>query len=94
MKTAHTGTGSSDTIRARRAVHYYADYDTGSGSGTAQLECLVDGDWLPADDAITASMTTVEVAEVTTDMVYRWTISGSVSGTIYTYLVSDRDVNP
>ena len=94
MKTDFTGTGQSDVIYARRTITYYADFTTGSGSGTVQLQCQIDGDWLPADDAITADMTTVEVGETCRIMAYRWNCSAYSSGTITTYLLSDRDVNP
>lgn len=88
-KTAHTSTGQSEVVSCRGTVTYYADFSTGSGVGTAQLQVSLGGDWVPADDAITANMTTAEVCESTRFLKYRWNISAYTSGTITTYLEGD-----
>jgi hypothetical protein len=89
VKKAFTATGQSDEIRSRGIVTYYADYTTGSGVGTCQLQVMLGGDWCPADDAITASMTTVEVAETSGYFLYRWNCSAYTSGTITCYIEGD-----
>ncbi len=91
LKTSFTATGQSDIVRSRGIVTYYADFTTGSGVGTAQLQINMNGDWCPADDSITASMTTVEVAETKGYNQYRWNVSAYTSGTITLYLKGDID---
>lgn len=84
-KASHTATGTPvpDTL-ARKWV-YAADFTTGTGVGTAQLQIEMGGDFL-------------EVVEVTADKVptllefgenaypTRWEITAYTSGTIATYL--------
>lgn len=86
---AFTATGQSDEVRSQGIVTYYADFSTGSGVGTVQLQINLGGAWVAADDAITASMTTVEVAETKGYFLYRWNCSVYTSGTITCYLEGD-----
>lgn len=88
IKTTHTVTGTSAEHAAHASCAYYADFTTGSGSGSARLQVNIGGDWLPADDAVTATMTTVEATDKISPgepMRYRWSVTVS-SGSIITYL--------
>lgn len=88
IKTTHTATGTSAVHSAHASCAYYADFDTGSGTGSAQLEVNIGGDWLPADDAVTGTMTTVEATDKVSPgepMGYRWNVTVS-GGSIITYL--------
>lgn len=88
IKTTHTATGQSDVHAAHSSCAYYADFTTGSGSGSAQLQVNIGGDWLPADDAVTATMTTVEATDKMSPgepLRYRWNVTVS-SGSIITYM--------
>lgn len=86
IKSTFTASGYSDEFNARDCVVYYADFTTGSGAGSAQLEVKLAGDWWPADAEVTASMSVVEVSEARgVHLSYRWRVTRS-SGTIYTYL--------
>lgn len=85
-KDTFAASGTGTEVHARTSVVYYADFTTGSGSGSAQLQVKVDGDWIPADDAVTATMTTAEVTEAKdVPLTFRWNVTRS-GGTIYTYL--------
>lgn len=85
-KQTFSASGVSETVNTRNGVVYYADFTTGSGSGSAQLQVKVGGDWLPADDAVTATMTTVEATEASDkSLEYRWNVTRS-GGSIITYL--------
>lgn len=88
IKTEHTSTGQSEILSVvnRSSVRYYADFS--SGAGTVQLQVKIGGDWLPADTAITSTMSVVEVADAPSSQIleYRWNVSAFTSGTIVTYL--------
>jgi hypothetical protein len=85
-KSTFAASGTSETVNAKTTVVYYADFTTGSGSGSAQLQVKLGGDWVPADDAVTATMATVEATEAASvPLEYRWNVTRS-GGTIYTYL--------
>lgn len=85
-KDTFTATGVGTTINTREGVVYYADFTTGSGTGSAVLQVKLNGTWLPADDAVTSTMTTVEATEASgKSLEYRWSVTRS-GGTIYTYL--------
>ena len=90
QSTDFTATGQSPvfTVTGPSSVRYYADFSTGSGVGTVQLQCQIDGDWLPADTAVTGDMTTVEVAYAPSSepLKFRWNCSAYTSGTITCYL--------
>lgn len=90
IKTSFTATGTSEefVVSGRTTVRFYADFTTGTGVGTVQLQALIAGDWLPADAAVTATMDTVEVADGPSGepMRYRWNCSAYTSGTIHCYL--------
>lgn len=88
-KTDFTATGQSGSISGNETVQYFADFSTGSGSGTVQLEVQIDGDWLPADEAVSAHMDYVKVAQSSKKLVYRWNCTAYSSGTITCYLKSD-----
>lgn len=88
-KTDFTGTGQSSEVFGASTVQYYADFTTGSGAGTVQLQVQMDGDWLPADEAFSADMDYVKVCETTRRLVYRWNCTAYSSGTISCYLKSD-----
>lgn len=88
IKTTHTATGQSNVQTVHEACSYYADFTTGSGSGSAQLQINVGGDWLPAAAAVTATMSVVGTATANspgTGRMYRWNVTVS-SGEIITYL--------
>lgn len=89
LKTAHTVTGRSDvfTVTNTSVCMYYADFTTGSGSGSAQLEMKMAGDWVPADAEVTDDMDTFKVIEATSSNTreFSWNVTVS-SGTITTYL--------
>jgi hypothetical protein len=89
VKTSFTATGTSEVVFAHQHVLYHADFTTGTGVGTAQLQCMLGGDWVPADVAITATMESAEVADCIKRMAYRWNVSAYTSGTITLYLDSD-----
>ena len=89
VKTAFTATGTSEVVFAHHHVLYHADFTTGTGVGTAQLQCMVGGDWVPADAAVTATMDAAEVGDCIKRMAYRWNVSAYTSGTINLYLDSD-----
>lgn len=89
VKTAFTGTGTSEIVMAHQHVLYHADFTTGTGVGTAQLECMVGGDWVPADEALTADQAYAKVADCMKRMAFRWNLSAYTSGTITVYLDSD-----
>jgi hypothetical protein len=85
-KQTFAASGTSTTVNTRDGVAYYADFTTGTGVGSAQLQVKVNGDWLPADDAVTATMTTVEATEANNkSLEYRWNVTRT-SGSIITYL--------
>lgn len=90
VKTSFTGTGQSDefVVTNESTLAYFADFTTGSGSGTVQLQMRIAGDWLPADAAVTATMTNIEVADSPSSdpRVYRWNCSAHSGGTIYCYM--------
>lgn len=80
-----TSSGYSDIVTGTEII-YFVDFDS-SGIGTAQLECLVDGTWLPADVQYSGSM----IAARCTDLLhvgersFRWRVTRT-GGTIVTYL--------
>jgi hypothetical protein len=59
-----------------------------SGTGTAQLQAQLDGDWVPVTTAYTDSMTVIESAVFKTEepVYYRWDVTRT-SGVITTYVV-------
>ena len=89
VKTSFTATGTSEVVYAHENVLYYADFTTGTGVGTVQLQCMVGGAWVPADVAVTADMESAEVGDCIKRMAYRWNCSAYTSGTIACYLDSD-----
>lgn len=87
IKTQHTETGYSEEYNTLEAVMYYADFTTGSGVGSAQLQVKIAGDWVPASAAVAASMTNAVVVNAArVPLTYRWKVTRS-AGTIYTYVV-------
>ena len=83
-----TGQSTEFPVVGESSCRYYADFTTGSGVGTVQLEMQIKDDWLPADTAITADMNTVEVSDApsTETTNYRWNCTAYTSGTITVYL--------
>ena len=87
-KTAHSTTGQSAEATSLHGVTYYAEFAAGV-SGSAQLQMRVNGDWLPAATAVTATSTLVGVLPNDVGgaaVSYRWTITAIAAGTITTYL--------
>ncbi len=91
ITTNFTATGQSAEFPVTNdsTVLYWADFTTGSGVGTVQLQVKAsDGTWMPADAAVMATMGTAEVANATSTNTrhYRWNCSAYTSGTITCYL--------
>lgn len=85
-KWTFAASGTSDEYNTKEALVYYADFTTGSGSGSAQLQVKIGGDWIPADAAVTATMSTAEVVDAArVPLTYRWNVTRS-GGTIYVYM--------
>ena len=92
IKTSFQATGVSNTFIATRdsVCNYWADFTAGTGVGTVQLQVLHldSGDWMPADETMTATMSVSKVAENTSSEQrhYRWNCSVYSSGTIHCYM--------
>lgn len=85
-KNSFTASGTGDELNTSEGVVYYADFTTGTGVGSARLQVKINGEWLPADDAVTATMTSVEATEASKKpLTYRWNVTRT-SGTIHVYL--------
>lgn len=81
-RTSFTATGQSDTVKGLY-TRYYADFTTGTGVGTVKLEIQTEeGNWIPADEAVTATMTVTKVAEPGRISKFRWNCTAYTSGTI------------
>ncbi len=87
-KQSNILTGTHTGVFARKLL-YYADFTTGTGVGSAILEVLVDGDWIPADSAVTATMAAARIIDLNHEKTelhsFRWSVTRS-SGTIITYM--------
>lgn len=84
-KTDHTASGQGPAVGGAVSVSYYADFSTGTGVGSAQLEVNLGEGWVPAAAAVTADMATAAVLGPGGQADYRWNVTVT-SGTITTYL--------
>jgi len=81
-RTSFEATGQSAVVRGQ-FTRYYADFTTGTGVGTVQLEIQTEeGNWIPADEAVTADMDVVKVAEPGRVSKFRWNCTAFTSGVI------------
>jgi hypothetical protein len=91
MKHSFTATGQSAVVSIsdmREAVSY-ADFDTGTGVGTVQLEMRVEDVWAPVQAAITATPSTLSIisAQLEQETELRWNCTVYTSGTIAVYII-------
>jgi hypothetical protein len=84
--TTHTQDGHSAEVSGSEIL-YFVDFDEGAGDGTALLEVLLDGSWVPADEEYTASMLSARVTDIIHqgERTFRWRVTVS-SGSIKTIL--------
>ena len=81
-RTSFEATGQSDVVRGQYA-RYFAEFTTGSGVGTVQLEIQTEeGNWIPADEAVAADMAAAKVAEPGRISKFRWNCTAFTSGVI------------
>lgn len=86
VTTDHTATGYSAEITGSEII-YMADFTTGTGVGTAQLQVKLDGNWYNADAAYTANMDAPKITDLGKpgERTFRWSVTRT-SGTIRTVL--------
>ena len=87
-KVSHTATGTHTPDTLARKWLYAADYTTGSGVGTAQLQVQFGGDWLSVVSVTADKVPTLLEWSVQGENAVptRWEITAFTSGTIATYL--------
>lgn len=88
ITTDHTETGYSGEINGSE-IMYMADFDTGSGVGTAQLQIKLDGNWYPAEPQRTGTMVNPRITDNPSPRSFRWSVTRT-SGTIRTVLDATR----
>lgn len=78
-KTTHTVAGTSDVVTSRHGVSYFC---TITGTASARVEMLINGEWKPATAAITTSTATVVTLAVDRgDAVkWRWNVTSVTGG--------------
>jgi hypothetical protein len=85
-KYTFAATGTSAEFNAINGVVAFADFTSGSGSGSATLQVKLGGEWVTALEALTGTSTAAAVIHPQgKSLCYRWSVTRS-GGTIYTYL--------
>lgn len=90
ITTDHTATGYSAEMTGSE-IMYMADFTTGSGVGTAQLQVKLDDNWFPADTSSTATMANVRITDNPSPRIFRWSVTRT-SGTIRTVLDATHSI--
>ena len=81
VKTIRSVTGQSPAIVAASLI-YRAEF---AGTGSAQLQVNINGDWLPAAASVSVSIPAAAIAGAEDPLVWRWNVTVA-SGSITTYL--------
>ena len=85
-KDTFAASGTGTEVNTQNGVVAYADFTTGSGTGSAVLQVKLGGDWVTAQAALTGTSTAATVIHPQGKaLTYRWSVTRS-GGTIYTYL--------
>lgn len=88
MKYTVNAPGQTPTFSKRYRPAYFAKFP-GGVTGSAQLEVLVDGEWLPADAAVTATMASVKFFDASAEQLafkYRWNVTAVTGGAVELWL--------
>ena len=90
-KDSATATGAQTVVSGRRVAHAI-NFSTGTGVGTAVLEMLIEGDWIPviapiANGAGDSDVTFVDAGQVVS---WRWNVTAFTSGTIVLYVLASN----
>ena len=87
MTEYFTSSGYSAPVTGSEIL-FFVDFDEGTGVGTAQLEVLLDGSWIPADGEYSESMLTARATDIIHregERSFRWRVTVN-SGSIKTIL--------